>query len=79
VKLLIAAGADINKPSQNGATPLIAAIVKNQIEAMRFLISSGAKTASPPGTPSLYQIAVNEKNPPALRVLRYEAGIKPPK
>lgn len=79
MKLLIAAGADINKPSQSNSTPLIAAIVKNQLDAMRFLISSGAKTSSPPGVMSPYQIAVENKNPPALRVLRYEAGITPAK
>ncbi len=42
VQKLISAGANINEPDSNGATPLIHAIWKGKTEAAKYLIESGA-------------------------------------
>jgi ankyrin repeat protein len=41
-RLLVAAGADLERPSGNGTRPLLAAIINNHIELAMFLLEKGA-------------------------------------
>ena len=47
MKLLFAAGADVNKPDNDGATPLFAALERRQLKAIKLLIGAGADVNKP--------------------------------
>lgn len=42
MRILIAAKADINRPSRNGFSPLMGALARKQVEASKVLLSAGA-------------------------------------
>ena len=44
IKTLLEAGADINKIGEDGFTALHDAVEQNQIEAVKYLVSKGAKS-----------------------------------
>jgi cytohesin len=62
VRLLAAAGADVNDPAPDGMTPLILAITKHQEDVARFLIEKGASPSAPgPGFNALHAAAATSQ------------------
>ena len=62
VKALIEAGADKNKPGQDGHTPLHSAIYNNRVDVIEYLLQKGAK-ADIPNKGGKTALALAEENP----------------
>lgn len=77
VEELISVGAEINGKDSNGKTPLINAIIGNNIEIMRLLMKSGASVTSVDEygkTPLIHAIINN--NIEAMRILLNNINVK---
>lgn len=64
-KMLLQMGADPNRPSTNGSTPLAAASFKGDLEAVRILLAHGAKPDIPTkaGTQPIHEAALGDSAP----------------
>eukprot|EP00959_Pyramimonas_sp_CCMP1952_P460641 9480226-Pyramimonas_sp.AAC.3 len=75
VRLLLEAGADVNRPNEDGESPLCVAVSEGHVEVVRALLEAGAdvnRARTKDGQPALYAAACSNQNSytPLYNVLR---------